>query len=75
MINDLASHKKFLLRVAIVLFGFINIGCGDAVLVTTFSANPRVLMVVKTRLIIEVGVTTIAPPINIGESIAHIYTP
>ena len=75
MINDLAAHKKFLLRVAIVLFGFINNGCGDAVLVTTFSANPRVLVVVKTGLIIEAGVTTVAPPINIGESIAPIYTP
>ena len=75
MIDDLVFHKNLLLRVAIVLFGFINVGCGDAVLVAAFSANPRVLVVVKTGLIIEVGVATIALPVNTRKPIAHAYTP
>lgn len=32
-------------------------------------------MIVKTWLIVEMGIATIAPPINIGKSIAHIYAP
>lgn len=42
---------------------------------TALGAHPSVLVVVKAILIVQISIATIAIPIDIGKSIAHIDNP
>lgn len=53
----------------------MHVSSRDAVLVTALGAHPSVLVVVKAILIVQISIATIAIPIDIGKSIAHIDSP
>lgn len=55
--------------------GFVDVVPGDAVLVTTLFALPDVLVVVEPELAIEIGSAAVAPPVDVGEALAHRVSP
>ena len=57
--------------IAEVFFGFVDVVAGDTVFMTAFGTTPNILMVIKPRLVVQIGIAAITIPIDAGETFSH----
>ena len=54
-----------------IFLGFVDVVGRNAVLVAAFRAAPYVMMIIESGLVVQICVTTVAPPVNVWKPLTH----